>query len=101
MKEMITSAAIKIGGKTFTGSTHGRCGEQALEPGTFTPEERENLEWVRDAKYGFTTTANRFVTRTEAMQIALAACQVSDHYAGACYLESHMLKAYATFRGQS
>jgi hypothetical protein len=100
MEEKIAAAAIKFGRYVFTGVTHSDCGEAALSPGSFLPEERAKLDWVRDAVYGFYTTKARFVDRREAFKIAMEANQIAkwvpvpDGFQGQS-LESSMVTGYA------
>jgi hypothetical protein len=102
--EKIASAAIKFGGKTYTGQTHSAAfskAEDTLKP-LLEPHEWSAISRAfRPEDEGFITSTGRFVGRSEASGIADAAKQVnkesSDYAPGS--LTSESIKALLAILG--
>ena len=75
MNEKIAAAALRIGNEVYTGTTHFAAMRAVIElPGV---ESSTIARMLMDAEDGFVTDTGRFVTRSEAFDIAREQGQIN------------------------
>lgn len=80
-KEWVTEAALKVGKRTYTGSSHWSAWEKAQEEGT----TFDDISDLTDAAFGFLSNKGRWLSRSAASSLAVAAGQLSPEEAQADY----------------